>query len=185
MNHFKQRLLVIVIAAGCSISAGAMAQSVSDPRPSRPPVGEPGKTPEQMREMMKDHLAKHQAELHDTLKITAAQEPAWKTFVQSMTPKTMPVPEDPKAMEKMTTPQRMEKSLERMKERQMQMQDRLAAVKAFYAVLTPEQQKAFDEAHRRMRKDAQQNMANQMQKKDQMPGMMDRPPMDKPDTPHH
>jgi len=47
-------------------------------------------------------------------------------------------------MSQLTTPQRMELMDKRMAERQAQMKQRSDAVKAFYAQLTPEQQKTFD-----------------------------------------
>jgi protein CpxP len=47
--------------------------------------------------------------------------------------------------EKLSAPERMEKQLALMKEREARMADRLAATKAFYAQLTPEQQKIFNE----------------------------------------
>jgi Spy/CpxP family protein refolding chaperone len=172
MKNFKQTLLAVVLTSCCGVSAIALAQTAPDapPRPQHP-MGEPGKNPEQMKE----RFAKHQAELHDTLKITAAQEPAWKTFIQSVTPKAMPQREDFKELDKLTTPQRMEKMLEKMKEHQAALQDRLAATKTFYATLTPEQQKIFDESHRRLQHKMQSHMARQMHKRGDAPGMMDKP----------
>ncbi|MBR7784636.1 Spy/CpxP family protein refolding chaperone, partial [Undibacterium luofuense] len=93
------------------------------------------------QEKMKERMAKRQAELHELLKLTPAQEPAWKTYVQSMELKNMPQPQDPREMDKLSTPERMERSLERMKEHQASLQNRLAALKTFYGTLTPEQQK--------------------------------------------
>jgi protein CpxP len=101
-------------------------------------------------EKMKAAMEKHQAQLHAKLKLSAAQEPAWKTFVAANTPAAMPTPPDRKEMEKLTTPERMEKMMERSKEHQAKMQERLAALKTFYAALTPEQQKVFDDSHAHM-----------------------------------
>lgn len=103
-----------------------------------------------MAEKMKAGMAKHLTELHDKLKLSAAQEPAWKTFADAITPGAMPTPPDRAAMEKMTAPERMEKMLTLSKERQAKMETRLAALKTFYAVLTPEQKKIVDTSHGRM-----------------------------------
>ena len=48
------------------------------------------------------------------------------------------------AMAKLTSPERMEIMVERMKERENQMAAQLNALKTFYATLSPEQQKIFD-----------------------------------------
>ncbi|KAF1044810.1 MAG: hypothetical protein GAK35_01598 [Herbaspirillum frisingense] len=90
--------------------------------------------------------AKHQAELHDKLKITASQEAAWKLFLD----KTKPAPFDPAArpskeeFAKLTTPERLDKKLEFMRKREAFAEQRIGATKEFYATLSPEQQKTFD-----------------------------------------
>lgn len=94
-------------------------------------------------ERMKERMAKHQAELHDKLKLSAAQEAGWKTFAASMTPLERKH-EERGALEKLPAPERMEKMLSMMKEHEAQMGTRLAALKTFYATLTPDQQKIFD-----------------------------------------
>jgi Spy/CpxP family protein refolding chaperone len=92
--------------------------------------------------------------LHDKLKLTPAQEPAWKTFAERMQPLDRPARPDRAELEKMSAPERMERALAMMKEHEKRMTDRLAAVKEFYAVLTPEQQKVFNDefAHPRHRR---------------------------------
>lgn len=96
-------------------------------------------------ERMEKRHAQHLATLHDKLKLTAQQEPAWKKFaaVNPMADKS--VRPDPAEMAKLNAPQRMEKGLEHMKTMEAKMAEHLAALKEFYAVLTPEQQKIFDE----------------------------------------
>jgi len=100
-----------------------------------------GMNPERMEKMHEQHLVT----LHDKLKLTAQQEPAWKKFaaVNPMADKT--ARPDPAEMDKLNAPQRMEKGLEHMKTMEKKMADHLAALKEFYTVLTPEQQKIFDE----------------------------------------
>ncbi|MBC3908938.1 Spy/CpxP family protein refolding chaperone [Undibacterium umbellatum] len=176
-------IALVSVSLGLAVSAGnVVAQSSAPPSASahaghEKPHGDPGKWAEKMKERM----AKHQAELHDKLKITAAQEPAWKTFVEAMNPGTMPARPDRKEMEKLTTPERMEKSLEKMKEHLAKMQTRLTALKTFYAVLTPEQQKIFDERHKRMASHMRDRMDKRMgehghgmHKDGERPSMMDK-----------
>lgn len=95
-------------------------------------------------EKMQERIAKHQADLHAKLKLSAAQEPAWKTFTDSMQPGAMMQRPDRAEMEKMAAPERMEKMLGLMKDREARMSSHLAAMKTFYATLTPEQKKTFD-----------------------------------------
>ncbi len=103
--------------------------------------GQMGMHPERMEKMREQHLAT----LHDKLKLTAQQENAWKKFAasQPMLDKTARL--DPAEMEKLNAPQRLEKGLEHMRAMEARMTEHLAALKEFYAVLTPEQQKIFDE----------------------------------------
>ena len=94
---------------------------------------------------MEKYHEQHMAKLHDKLKLTAQQEPAWKKFtaVNPMAGKSMRP--DPAEMDKLNAPQRLEKGLEHMKAMEAKMTEHLAALKEFYAVLTPEQQKIFDD----------------------------------------
>jgi periplasmic protein CpxP/Spy len=101
-----------------------------------------------------ERVAKRQAELKAKLKITPAQEAAWTTFAASMQPPAggmMGMRHDPKVkaeMEKLTTPERIDKMqamrAERMKTMGAEMEKRGAATKAFYAVLSSEQKAVFD-----------------------------------------
>ena len=50
-------------------------------------------------------------------------------------------------MQNLTTPQRLDRMAARMAERQQRFAQHAAAVKQFYAQLTPAQQKAFDAMH--------------------------------------
>lgn len=95
-------------------------------------------------EKMQERMAKHQADLHAKLKLSAAQEPAWKTFTDSMQPGAMMQRPDRAEMEKLAAPERMEKMLGMMKDHESRMSSHLAALKTFYATLTPEQKKTFD-----------------------------------------
>jgi protein CpxP len=145
MTQFRKHLLIGMTVLGlAAASFGAQAgrpdgahQMGAGPMSSK----EHGRSPEQMKE----RFAKRQAELHDKLKLTAAQEPAWNTFAGKMKPGERPARPDRAEMERLSAPERMERMLAMMKQGEQRMADRLAAVKEFYAVLTPEQQKTFNE----------------------------------------
>lgn len=93
----------------------------------------------------KEKMAQRQAELHQKLNLTAAQEPAWNAFIASMTPTERSQRPDRAEFDKLTAPERLEKRLQGMKQMEAQMTKRLDAMKTFYSQLTPEQRSVFDE----------------------------------------
>lgn len=98
-----------------------------------------------------ERIEKRQTELHDKLKLTSEQEAAWKKFSEKMKPESRNRPDQPE-LSALHAPERMERMLSMMKEHESRMADRVAAVKEFYAVLTPEQQKLFDDQFSRHRR---------------------------------
>lgn len=92
-------------------------------------------------------LEQHHKLLHEALKLTPAQEPAWTKLMETERPNPaagMGASED---WAKLKAPERAEKMLELGKARQERMAEHVAALKVFYAALTAEQQKVFDEFH--------------------------------------
>ena len=104
---------------------------------------------------MEAYLAKRQADMKAKLKITPAQEGAWTAFTAAMQPPAglgaRPGTEQRAELDKLTTPQRIDKMREirtqRMTAMTALMDKRGDAAKAFYAALSPEQQKVFDAEH--------------------------------------
>ena len=94
---------------------------------------------------MADFHAKHQAKLHDKLKLSAEQETAWKTFTDKTKPDLAQRKAVHEEMATLSTPARMDRMVALMKEGEGRMAEHAAAVKEFYAQLTPEQQKIFDD----------------------------------------
>ena len=94
--------------------------------------------------------AKHLADLKAKLKITASQEAAWNTFAEAMKPPAdrMAKRPDHAEMDKLSTPERIDKMRalhkEHMAAMEANMDKRGDATKSLYAALSPEQQKAFD-----------------------------------------
>ena len=95
-------------------------------------------------------LLKNQTLLREQLHLSEEQESHWNNFVASVPISTKSCRTDRIAMDKMTTPERLEQQLNMLKEQEAKMTANLRALKAFYASLTPDQQKAFDEYHARM-----------------------------------
>ena len=95
-------------------------------------------------EKMAKFAEKRLADLHAKLKLTDQQEPAWKAFADKMKPLPKADRPDFEAMSRLPTPERMDRMQAMSKEHQERQAAHIAAVKAFYATLTPEQQKTFD-----------------------------------------
>lgn len=142
MNNFSKLAVMFAVTTAIG-SASVMAAETGDKaNAAGPHKGWEKMTPEQMREKM----AQRQAALHDKLKLTAAQEPAWKNYVAASTPSGGKAGWGNRTeMEKLSAPERMEKQLAMSKEREVRMNARLAALKPFYAVLTPEQKQIFNQ----------------------------------------
>ena len=136
----KSVKMILAGAAIIALSASAYARSGEDCG-----YGEHGGMMGMNSERMEKYHEQHLVKLHDKLKLSAQQEPAWKKFaaVGPMADKSLRP--DPAEMEKLNAPQRMEKGLEHMKAMETKLSEHLAALKEFYAVLTPEQQKTFDD----------------------------------------
>lgn len=96
------------------------------------------------KEKFMQHMQQREAGLHEQLKLSAAQEPAWKAFTDKVKPAAGERPQH-EELAGLKAPERMERMAEHMQQREARMTVRVAAVKEFYAVLTSEQQKVFDE----------------------------------------
>ena len=162
MKSIKNSLMITVSALALSLTATVFAQQ--NP-PQRPPMDH-GK----MMEKMQARMDKHHSMMHDKLKISAEQEGAWKTFIAAtevnkpaMMERAAQMKAERQAMAGLSAPARMEKNLERSKEHLARMQKHLEALKTFYAVLTPAQQKIFDDSHRAMRTHSKHKMQDRMQ----------------------
>jgi len=157
MTTIRKHLVIAFTAAGLlGATLGVQAQTAA------PAEGRPALSAEQRlakkaewqakagerHVRMQQHRAERQAKLRDSLKLNAQQQPAWDAFVASQAPgkkgERAGRP-DRAAWASLSAPQRMEKQIAMQKQRTVQMEARLAALNNFYAVLTPEQRKTFDE----------------------------------------
>lgn len=99
---------------------------------------------------MQAWMDKRQAELKALLKLAPAQEAAWTSYTAAMKPAADLIGNYPDFAEiaKLPTPERIDKMKalhnQRMSDMNALMDKRGEATKAFYATLTPEQQKVFD-----------------------------------------
>ncbi|MDN4589724.1 hypothetical protein DBA29_14605 [Xenophilus aerolatus] len=166
MISLRQRM----VWAGVLASA-AFAASAQTPPPSNVPLSatqaqaaatsadakprmERKKDFAQRFERMQQHRAQRLAALKDKLQLSAQQQGAWTSYTTALQPPAMPKPEDRAArraeFEKLTTPERIDRMQARQAERSAMFAKRADATKAFYAQLTPAQQKTFDAESLRM-----------------------------------
>ncbi len=147
MNTMKKTLLVALASLSLGAAmAPAQAQN-QDGRHGHAARQESGQQRmEAMRAKHAERFTERMGKLHEKLKLSAAQEPAWTTFVAAMTPAARTHHAvDRAAIAAMPAPERLEKRISMAKTHVTAMEAKLAALKAFYAVLTPEQKKTFDE----------------------------------------
>lgn len=86
----------------------------------------------------------HWAGLKDQLQLQANQQTAWEQFTQSMQQPTTHARLDQQALDKLSTPERIDRMRALRQQHAAEADRRGEATKAFYAQLTPAQQKTFD-----------------------------------------
>jgi Spy/CpxP family protein refolding chaperone len=87
------------------------------------------------------------AGLHDALHLAPDQDPAWRDFAAASTPSPDQLARQRAAqamMASLRSPQRVDLSISAAEADLQTLRERGAALKAFYAVLTPAQQAVFD-----------------------------------------
>ena len=135
--HTRRHMLALGLAA---LGGAAIAQE-APPAPPAPPASGASAPPHGKRF--------HTGKLKEQLKLTEAQEGAWKQFVDAMHPPAPPAPQQREDWRSLTTPQRLDRMQEMADKHHAAMRQRHDAIRTFYAQLTPEQQKVFDDFHAR------------------------------------
>lgn len=149
--NLSQRLACTALVAAL---AGFAAPSFAQPGPGAGPgpAAEQAQRPRQRAltpEQREQYMLKRAEAFKQKLQITPAQEPAWNSFMQSMKPGTQ-ARLDMQGMDKLTTPERIDRMRAMRAQRDAEMDRRGDAVKSFYAQLSAEQQKTFDAEGARM-----------------------------------
>lgn len=126
----------------CALGLAAMAAPVHAQAP-RPQDGPPAEDKARM-EARRGQMAR---DMHILLRLRPDQEAAWKTFESAMAPPEPPPRPDPDQGGpdfSATMPQRLDEMDKRRAEGEARRARTEAAMRAFYAALSPEQQQAFD-----------------------------------------
>lgn len=139
MNTVRKSILIGMTVLGL---AGASAAALADDTAGR--HGYQANS-EQRQARMADMFAKHQAKLHELLKLTAAQEPAWTAYQAAIKPSLPAGHIDHAAMAKLPAPDRLAKMIDMSKQRTLTMEAHLGALNTFYGQLTAEQKAVFDD----------------------------------------
>ena len=139
MNNLRKNILIGLTVLG--MGSAAIAQTTA-PESGRHASAV---TQEQRQAKMAEFTAKRTARLHDELKITPAQESAFRAYIASTQPQPKQARGERASWKELSAPARMEKMIAMQKQRTAEMEASLPALNTFYSVLTPEQKKVFDE----------------------------------------
>jgi Spy/CpxP family protein refolding chaperone len=130
--------------AAASLVVGLSAASFAQ----QPPAGPPPGGPDQFREHMHERVDARAKALHEVLDLRPDQEAAFQAFQAALAPPPeaagAPRERPDHDMAALTTPERLDRMADRMARRQDDFQRKAAAIKQFYTVLGPGQQRAFD-----------------------------------------
>ena len=124
----------------------AVAQTaVAPPQGSTPRMeGRQGFDPARMQQRMQARMAQRMARLKDALQIAPAQEGAWNAWVAAMQPPADWKRPDRAELERLATPDRIDRMRSLRSERNAMMDRRAEATNSFYAGLNPIQKRVFD-----------------------------------------
>ncbi|WP_041674912.1 Spy/CpxP family protein refolding chaperone [Ramlibacter tataouinensis] len=140
-SHLVCAALLASLAAGATAQTAPAAPSGAAAAQEQPRHGgrfDPAKRLERFEQRM--------TELKQKLQISGSQESAWTSFTNALRPQGKPQRPDREALARMATPDRIDHLRALRNERMAEMDRRGEATKAFYASLTTEQKKVFDEA---------------------------------------
>ena len=131
-----------LIAACVLATAGLQVMAQNAPAPAAGPA----QKQEQMQQRHQDRMQKRMGDLKAKLALRADQEAAWSQWQADLQSGMQQRRQhDHKAIEKLSTPERIERMQAAHAERGQHMQKMAQSTKQFYAKLDTAQQKTFDE----------------------------------------
>ncbi len=145
MNPAYKHLVAATALAFLGLTAGAQAPqpAVVAPHPA-PAMQDQHPMMQHRLERQQQRAAQRQERLKQILQITPAQEGAWSTWIASRQTGTSFRGGQRAEFAQLTTPERIDRMRALRAARAAEAERRGEATKAFYAALTPAQQKAFD-----------------------------------------
>lgn len=145
-TQFKPLLLAAALATGALGALGATSVIAQDAAPAQARTAQKEKA--EGRSWMRVHVhGRHMDDLKSALKLKPAQESKWNEFAAALSPKERVRMDGTKREDfaRLSTPERLDKMRELRQQREQDSARRDEATRQFYASLTPEQQKTFDE----------------------------------------
>jgi Spy/CpxP family protein refolding chaperone len=137
-----------LIATGLLAALGFTAVAQTAPPATPPAAGareaHPGKDSARMHERMQKHMERRLGALKQKLQLSPTQEGAWGQYTAALKPTSMQRP-DRAEISRLTTPERIDRMRTLRAARMAEMDKRADATKSFYAALSPEQKKVFDQ----------------------------------------
>jgi periplasmic protein CpxP/Spy len=139
--------LVCAASIACAVAPWGVAAFAQPYGQSAPYGGQYPRPAQPTGQAYGDDRQSELATLHAALKITAGQEGAWRDFVAASSPDAQQQARERSAQQMLpglTAPQRVDLSIAAMEADLDSFRARGRALKAFYATLTPAQQRVFD-----------------------------------------
>lgn len=152
MKNLPKYLLASLLA-GCGLAAIAQSAAPAGPGRAGPELhahGDPTMDPARRQELRQLRMERRLAALKLKLQISGAQEAAWNAWVSAMKPPAQPQRLDRAELERLTTPERIDRLRVVRTARTAEMDRRGDATKAFYGALSADQRKVFDGESLRM-----------------------------------
>ncbi|MCM2253992.1 MAG: Spy/CpxP family protein refolding chaperone [Ramlibacter sp.] len=144
MKHPGKHLILVGLLATFALGAGAQAPTQAP----APPAARAAAQEHHGRfdpARLQERMARRQALLKQKLQITPAQEAAWTAYAAAMTPPAGFTRPERGDFERLTTPERIDRMRTLRATRAAEMDRRGEATKTFYAALSSEQKKLFDD----------------------------------------
>ncbi|MFI4976448.1 MAG: Spy/CpxP family protein refolding chaperone [Caulobacterales bacterium] len=137
----------LALVAGLSLPLAFASAAYAQTAPQGPEGAAPPDAAQHHHRSAEERAAAHAARLRAMLQLRPDQDAALAAFLGAMRPPQSDMARthgDRDANEALPAPQRMERMLDRLDKVRAEMGRKLEALRAFYAQLSPEQQKAFD-----------------------------------------
>ena len=145
MNALRTSLITTALLAGFTVSAtaqmGPAHKAGHEGQEHHAGPRMPGS-----REHLDERQQQHLARLKEKLQLQAAQEADWKTFVDALKPAASRANArvDRVGLQQLSTPERIDQMQALHAQRDPELKQRGDAIKVFYAALTADQKKTFD-----------------------------------------
>ncbi|HWI78056.1 MAG TPA: Spy/CpxP family protein refolding chaperone [Ramlibacter sp.] len=148
MKYAHKLLVIAGLLAAFGMAAGAQTPSAQAQNPGQMAARDADSSArmQQHKARMQEHMAKRLADFKQKLQLSPGQEAAWNSYVDALKPSGMHQRRDRADLARLPTPERIDRMRALRAERMAQMDRRGDATKTFYAILTPQQQKIFDDA---------------------------------------